>query len=116
MPVLGLPSDCPERASFTHMEWIVFMKQAREYHTSDCRCAVNLTLALLCVGSLVVVGESIEEFEGVDLPPCKGMLNKRAIMQFSAVVTPYSPTSGHVRRCIVSSFLAPHMRSPFIGC
>lgn len=43
-----------------------------------------------------MVGESIDEFEGVELPQCKGMFNKRANVKFSAVVTPYSPTSGHV--------------------
>lgn len=51
-------------------------------------------------GSIVVVGESVEEFDGVELPPCKGYFNKRAELSFSAVVTPFSPTSGHVRLAI----------------
>lgn len=48
-------------------------------------------------GSLVVLGESVEAYDGIDIPPCKGMFNKRATLNFSAVVTPFSPTSGHVR-------------------
>ena len=47
-------------------------------------------------GSLVVLGESIDHYDNVDIPPCKGMFNKRATVKFSAVVTPFSPTSGHV--------------------
>ena len=52
-------------------------------------------------GSLVVLGKSVEEYDGVGIPPCKGFFNKRATLEFSAVVTPFSPTSGHVRPWLI---------------
>jgi hypothetical protein len=47
-------------------------------------------------GSIVVLGKSIDSFEGIEIPKCTGFLNDRAILNFHAVVTPTSPTSSHV--------------------
>jgi hypothetical protein len=50
-------------------------------------------------GSIVVIGSSIvdpEKYPGIDIPPQKGYFSSRALLEFNAVVTPFSPTSGHV--------------------
>ena len=47
-------------------------------------------------GTIVVIGKSVDEYPGVEIPPVKGFFSKRATLEFNAVVTPFSPTSGHV--------------------
>lgn len=52
------------------------------------------------IGSIVLIGKSVEQYDGIDIPPCKGMFRKRATLDFFCVATPSGPTAGHVSKTI----------------
>lgn len=47
-------------------------------------------------GAIAIIGNSIDKYDGVDIPKCSGFFAARAELNFYAVATPTSPTAGLV--------------------